>query len=75
MDINILMEKRRKLKKKEFLNENEEEDLNQLEEEIATKCEEMNKKTVVENFKELGNQGDVNHHGIWKIKKKYFPNI
>ena len=35
IDINILMEKRRDLKKKEFLNENEEEDLNQLEEEIA----------------------------------------
>ena len=73
LDINILMEERRKLKRKEILEENEEEKLSQLEEKIAEKCEDINKKRVVENFKELENDGDVNHQGIWKVKRKYFP--
>ena len=72
-EINILMEQRRVLKSKELLNENEENELVELEENIALKCEEMNKKKVIENFKELDNQGDVDFQGIWKIKKKYFP--
>ena len=49
--------------------------MNKLEEEIAMKCEEVNKKKVVDNFKELDNNGDVNHQGIWKVKKKFFPKI
>ena len=69
-EINILMEQRRVLKSKELLNENEEKELFELEENIALKCEEMNKKKVIENFKELDNQGDVDFQGIWKIKKK-----
>ena len=72
-EINILMEQRRVLKSKELINENEEKELFELEENIALKCEEMNKKKVIENFKELDNQGDVDFQGIWKIKKKYFP--
>ena len=72
LDINILMEERRKLKRKEILEENEEEKLSQLEEKIAEKCEDINKKRVVENFKELENVGDVNHQGIWEGKKEIF---
>ena len=74
-EINNLMEKRRELKRKDALNEDEEKELHKLEENIAMKCEELNKKKVIDNFKELENQGDVNHQGIWKIKKKYFPKI
>ena len=69
------MEKRRNLKRKDILDEKEEEELKQLEETIANKCEEVNKKRVVDNFKELDNQGDVNHQGIWKVKNKYFPKV
>ena len=74
-EINILMEKRRDLKKKLVLNEEEEEKLKELEVTIAIKCEEMNKKKVVDNFKDLEHQGDINNQGIWKIKNKYFPKI
>ena len=74
-EINILMEKRRELKRKPVLNEEEEEKLKELEEIIAKKCEEMNKKKIVDNFKELEHQGDINNQGIWKIKNKYFPKI
>ena len=72
-DINCLMEKRREFIRKDILNEDEENELHTLEENIAMKCEEINKKKVMENFGELVNQGDVSHQGIWKIKKKYFP--
>ena len=74
-EINSLMEKRRGLRRKELLNEEEEEELNKLEEDIANKCEEINKKKVVDNFKELDNNGDVSHQGIWRVKKKFFPRI
>ena len=75
-DINQLMAKRRILKKKDLLNEKEEEELVKLEEKIALQCEEQNRKKVSDNFKALnGKDGDLSHQGIWKIKKKYFPKI
>ena len=74
-EINNLMEKRRELLRKCFLNEEEEEELKKLEGDIAEICEEVNKKKVVENFKELENKGELNHQGIWKVKKKFFPKI
>ena len=69
------MEKRRKLRRKEILNEEEEEELDKLEEEIAKKCEENNKKKVIDNFRELDDNGDVSNQGIWKVKRKFFPKI
>ena len=43
---------------------------------ISEQCEELNKRKVTENFKEIyGREGDLSHQGIWKIKKKYFPKI
>jgi hypothetical protein len=75
-DINLLMEKRRILKKKNSLNEKEEEELSKLELNIAEKCEDLNRKKVTDNFKaNNGSEGDLSHQGIWKIKKKYFPKI
>ena len=67
---NILMEKRRVLKRKPMLNEKEEEGLKNLEDFIAKSLEEMNKKKIVDNFKDLELQGDINNQGICKIKNK-----
>ena len=73
-EIDVLMEKRRKLKKNDSLDDKEELELNDLEKIIAEKCEELNRKRVTENFNDIHNdQGNVSHQGIWKIKKKYFP--
>ena len=70
------MEKRRKLKKKEPFDEEDEFELKDLEETIAGKCEELNRRKVFENFKGIGgNEGHLNHQGIWNIKKKYLPKI
>ena len=75
-EINTLMERRRTLKKKEVLDDKEEEELNRIEMNIANLCEESNRKKVTENFRSVGgNDGDLIHQGIWKIKKKYFPKI
>ena len=52
-DINLLMEKRRKLKKKNSLNEKEEEELSKIELNIAEKCEDLNRKKVTDNFKAI----------------------
>ena len=70
-EINGLMERRRKLKKKETLNEKEDDELNKIEESIAEKCEEANRKRVNDNFKDIGgNEGNLSHQGIWSVKKK-----
>ena len=53
------MEKRRVLIRKDVLNEEEEEEVSKLEDDIAKICEEDNRKKVVDNFKELDNDGDV----------------
>ena len=70
------MERRRKLKKKDPMNEKEEMELKQLEEKIAGICEQANRKRVNDNFKDIGGKdGNLCHQGIWSIKKKYFPKI
>ena len=70
------MLRRNILKKKEQLSEKDEEEINTLEEIIAQECEDENRKKVKENFNELGgNDGNVNHQGIWKAKRKCFPKI
>ena len=75
-ELHNLMEKRRKLKKMESLNESDEIELKKVEETIAEKCEESNRKRVSENFKDIGgNTGNLCHQGIWNIKKKYFPKV
>ena len=75
-NISILLSKRSHLKKKDELNEKEEEEIVTLERLIAEQCEEENRKKVVDNFKDLdGNNGNLNHQGVWKAKKKYFPKI
>ena len=73
-EINTLMERRRALKKKDVIDDNEEEELVNIERDIASLCEEANRKRVTDNFKSIGgNDGDLLYQGIWSIKKKYFP--
>ena len=68
------MERRKTLKKKDVLDDNEEEELMNIERDIASLCEESNRKRVTDNFKSIGgNYGDLLYLGIWSIKKKYFP--
>ena len=47
-----------------------EEGLKNIEDFIAKSLEEMNKKKIVDNFKDLELQGDINNQGICKIKNK-----
>ena len=71
-----LMEKRKVLKQKSSLSEKEEEELLKLELAVAEKCEDINRKRVIENFGDLGGRnGDLKHQGIWNVKRKYFPKI
>ena len=75
-EIDNLMSKRSKLKKKDLLDEEEEEEIILLENLIAEKCEETNRKKVMENFGEMnGYHGGLNHQGVWKNKRKLFPKI
>jgi hypothetical protein len=64
------------LKKKKHLDEKEEEELNNIKNQIATECEDENRKKVVDNFKDMnGGSGNLNHQGVWKTKRKFFPKI
>ena len=75
-EIDNLMDKRSKLKKKELLDEKEEEEIVSPEKLIAEKCEETNRKIVMENFDEMnGDNGGLNHQGVWKNKRKLLPKI
>ena len=41
---------------------------------IAEKCQDLNKKKVIENIQEdAGKEGNLKHQGIWQIKRKLFP--
>ena len=61
---------------KRDLEEKDEAEIVNLEYLIAEKCEEENRKKVIDNFKEMeGQHGNVSHQGIWKNKKKLFPKI
>ena len=65
-----------KLKSKQNVSEADEETIEEIEEKIADMCQEGNKKKVMENLKELdSSDGNINHQGIWKTKKKLFPKI
>ena len=69
-----LMEARSKLKKKKELDEREEEEINNLEALISEECEEENRNIVMDNFNNMnGADGNLNHQGVWKAKKKFFP--
>ena len=74
--LSIHLDRRSSLKKKQELNEKEEEELFQLDGLIARECEEENRSKVVDNFKEMnGGDGNINHQGVWKVKRKQFPKI
>ena len=71
-----LLDRRNNLKKKEKLDEEDDELISFLEEKIADECEDENRKKIMENFNDLdGNNGNLNHQGVWNAKKKYFPKI
>ena len=71
-----LIEKRKVLKKKDILTEADEEEIVRLEALVAEKCQDTNRQKVVDNFCDLGgNDGNLQHQGIWKIKRKVFPKI
>lgn len=67
------MDRRAVLKKKQNLEEKDEEEILKLEELIAEECQEENRKKVIENLSGLdGNNGNLSHQGIWKAKKEMF---
>ena len=64
------------MKRKQELSEKEEEELFKLDGLIARECEEENRSKVVDNFKDMnGGEGNLNHQGVWKVKRKQFPKI
>ena len=70
------MDERNKLKKKQILDDNDEEELVKLESLISNACQDENREKVVNNFKDInGNNGNLSHQGVWKLKKKHFPKI
>ena len=74
--INDLIERRRKLKSKQVLSEKDEEEVEDIEEKIAEKCQEENRQKVMDNFSEMnGVDGNLLHQGVWKTKQKLFPKI
>ena len=42
---------------------------------IADACEDKNRSKVMDNFNVNGNNGNLSHQGVWKLKKKYCPKI
>ena len=74
--LSILLDRRSTLKKKQDLNEKEEMEMFHLDGLIAKECEEENRKKIIENFKDMdGNEGNLNHQGVWQVKRKQFPKI
>ena len=74
--VNDLLERRRKLKSKQVVSERDEEEIELIEEQVAEKCQEENRRKVMVNFGEMdGLDGNLVHRGIWKTKKKFFPKI
>ena len=72
----ILLDRRSTLKKKVEINEKEEQELINLDGLIAGECQEENSRKVIENFKNFdGSEGNLNHQGVWKMKRKFFPKI
>ena len=61
---------------KSNISEKEENDLIKIESLISDACEDENRNKVMDNFKNVnGNNGNLSHRGVWKLKKKYFPKI
>ena len=77
--ISNLLEKRKELKKQIKDNDDDESlenELQEMEKEIAKATEEENKEIIMNNFKTLGDRHDtVNINGMWGLKKKLFPKI
>ena len=43
---------------------------------IADECENVNRKKVIDTFKDIGdNDGNLSHQGVWRAKKKHFPKL
>ena len=56
--------------------ENIEDEIVLIETEIAKMCEEQNWQKIRENFAEVdGPDGNLQHQGIWKNKRKLFPKV
>ena len=58
-EIHDLMNRRRSLKKKQVLEENEEQEITDIESLISEKCQEANRKKVMENFGEINGQNEI----------------
>ena len=56
--VGVFMEKRKKLKMKQNITEDDEEEIVKLEVMIAEACEEKNRLKIMENFKEMDGRGD-----------------
>ena len=70
------MDDRNKLKKKQILDVKDEEELSKLESLISDACQDENREKVMNNFHDInGDDGNLSHQGVWKLKKKYFPKI
>ena len=66
--VSKLMDKELKFRIK-LKNEDLEEELAQIEKEIALECAEENRKKVIEGFKTMAdNSGSVNTHGMWNVR-------
>ena len=74
--IGKFMDDRNKLKKKQILDVKDEEELSKLESLISDACQDENREKVMNNFHDInGDDGNLSHQGVWKLKKKYFPKI
>ena len=74
--LNVLLDRRSTLKKKENKDEKDDDEILNLEALIAEECQDENKKKVVDNFRDInGSDGNLNHQGVWKAKKRYFPKL
>ena len=58
------------------MSEEEENDLIKIESMIADACEDKNRSKVMDNFKNVnGNNGNLSHQGVWKLKKNIFRKL
>ena len=74
--LNVLLKRRTNLKKKTNKDENYDDEMMNLETLIAEECQEENRKKVIQNFKDInGSEGNLQHQGVWKAKKRYFPKL
>ena len=57
-------------------NEELDDDIDKIEEKIAKLSAKENRDKVIDNLKEFGeNKSSVCTNGMWKVKKRIFPNI